>query len=446
VQMTDEGREANGLAAVTLSVPELGAAHRLKADLQALFRDQGQPQSIALDLLLFASVCYGIDSIVPRAASEDGWTRDLQVSIPVSDPQLWETATDDVQTMLRFLTGDEWDVSFRAPECLLYDRTHVARRRRRIPTRRANAVCLFSGGLDSLVGAIDLLTAGSLAHLALVGHHSDVGGPAKAQRDLHEGLARDYRGRSQLRQVRVAVVPSGPETSSRSRSLLFLVLGLCVAASQGPTTPLVVPENGLIAVNMPLTRSRTGSLSTRTTHPFFLSTMRRVIDKLGIRNSITNPYALQTKGELVADCRNPELLCELFGRSVSCAHPTRRQHWVRKGAAGCGYCIPCLFRRGALHASGLDVGTDHGIDVCAKELRLKEGRAADIRALLDCLSRRKSETELGEEIAASGPIPAQEHQAIVSMVARGFEEIRVFLVEKGPHLVQAYKAYSGWAA
>jgi hypothetical protein len=41
--------------------------------------------------------------------------------------------------------------------------------------------------------------------------------------------------------------------------------------------------------------------------------------ELGIGNPIVNPVRLQTKGELLAACRDPQLLAALADRSISCA-------------------------------------------------------------------------------------------------------------------------------
>jgi hypothetical protein len=58
------------------------------------------------------------------------------------------------------------------------------------------------------------------------------------------------------------------ETSTRTRSFLFLAFGLAIASIEGSS--LWIPENGFASLNLPLTADQRGSLSTRTTHPLFL--------------------------------------------------------------------------------------------------------------------------------------------------------------------------------
>ena len=43
------------------------------------------------------------------------------------------------------------------------------------------------------------------------------------------------------------------------------------ATGLAPPFSLAVPENGLIALNVPLDPLRLGALSTRTTHPFYIA-------------------------------------------------------------------------------------------------------------------------------------------------------------------------------
>ncbi|MEL7968649.1 hypothetical protein AAG587_20000 [Vreelandella neptunia] len=56
------------------------------------------------------------------------------------------------------------------------------------------------------------------------------------------------------------------------------------------------------------------------------------------------PYRLQTKGEMMRGCLDPEKLGELASDSTSCGRfrTYNRQH--------CGRCVPCLIRRAAFLA------------------------------------------------------------------------------------------------
>jgi hypothetical protein len=86
---------------------------------------------------------------------------------------------------------------------------------------------------------------------------------------------------------------------------------------------LYAPENGLIALNVPLDTLRLGALSTRTTHPFYIARWNELLGVLGIAGGIENPYWNKTKGEMVAECRNPPLLKTIVPSTLSCASPTK---------------------------------------------------------------------------------------------------------------------------
>jgi 7-cyano-7-deazaguanine synthase in queuosine biosynthesis len=428
-------RHEDGLAAISVRVPDLGTEFDLDLPFKKLQERCGVPDYLTLDLLITASLCYVIDKVVPRSSAEDRWTRDLEVTFPVSAPEQWEGVARDFETALRFLTGDTWQVSFRKHEAAFFWLVPMRRRRRRrllIPRMGpATSVCLFSGGLDSLVGAIDLLAANEEERVLLIGHY-DVAGPRSQQNDLFAEISRGYSRRAELLQTRVSHKPdAAPETSLRSRSLVFMALGIYAARKFGDGVPLYAPENGPIAINVPLTPSRAGSCSTRTMHPYFLDRLGSVLAGLGFGNRIVNPLRLKTKGECVTECLDRPLLETLFETSVSCSHGTRRQNWVRRDANNCGYCVPCMYRRAALHRAGLDDGRRYGVDVCAGELKVDDSgeTADDLRAMLDSLRASRGVRDILREIRAVAHVNGAEEYA--ATVVRGADEVRAWVRDKG---------------
>jgi hypothetical protein len=198
-------------------------------------------------------------------------------------------------------------------------------------------------------------------------------------------------------------------------------------------------ENGLIALNVPLTPSRNGSCSTRTMHPYYLQQMRTVISGLRITNGILNPYALKTKGECITDCAGRDCLATLAGQSVSCSHGSRRQNWVRKRADNCGYCVPCIFRRAAMHRAGLDRGEDYGIDVLRGELAATDAleSADDLRAIGDFLHHPLTAAQFKKKLIATATFTNLD--AYVDLAQRGFAEVKNWLCGglRTPQLVGA---------
>jgi len=407
------------------------AASTVQADPRFL---QGlAPSTVACDLLRLAGAAYCADKLALRRLAPDRWTRVIDLDVPVADPTRWQAAAT-LGEALDFLTGDHWTLSFRTSA------PHVDRRRSL--RENVDAVCLLSGGLDSLCGAVDLLEEGR--RLCLVAHYEGGLIPA-VQIALAAELAEHYgTDHVLLRQLflrpgapsaaQARPLPGTRERSTRGRSLLFIAAGLAVADALGPTIPVYVPENGFIGINVPLSRSRSGSLSTRTTHPYFLWRLGDAITTLGIGNPLRNPYRLQTKGEMLGGSRNRCLLERLAPRSVSCAHP-EASRWRRRQQGNCGYCYPCLIRRAAMHAAGWDHGEAYAWDVLSDAGVLEGNRriGADLRAVLGAVAQRRA----ARDVLRNGPVPGGEAPAFAEVVRRGRTELLAWLASAPSPAVRA---------
>lgn len=149
------------------------------------------------------------------------------------------------------------------------------------------------------------------------------------------------------------------EPSSRSRSLLFLALGLAVASVD--SVPLWIPENGFASLNPPLGPERRGSLSTRTTHPAFLDGLSGVLAAVGAHGLIENPFADSTKGEMfrrAAELVGDAAAATLLSSTNSCAHTGQRAFGISRATA-CGVCFGCVVRRASFRAAGLPDATTY---------------------------------------------------------------------------------------
>ena len=407
----------------------------------SLLRELRNANPIPLDLMILASAVYALDKTIVRVTAGDGWTREISLSMPVSDPVRWNAAAPELAEAITFLTGDRWRFAFlplSRPVVLSRRGLRRAQRQIVIPVAQLDTVCLFSGGLDSLVGAIDQLQQEKASKLLLVGHHDgDMAGPFADQRSLIEPLRVAYPQRLRPVFVRVGQKPSGEEITLRSRSLLFIALGIYAASTIGPETPLLIPENGTISLNFPLTPSRRGSCSTRTAHPHYLGVLGRALRSVGLANRLVNPLEAKTKGEVVRDCANPKLLARLAPLTVSCAKRSRRGHWKRTTARSCGQCMPCIYRRAALHLTGGDDEV-YGNDVCAGEVDVSgdDDAGKDFRACLSLLRRNPPSQEIANTLMASGPLDIRRLTGCASLVQRAMDEIRNLLRAKGTVAIQ----------
>jgi 7-cyano-7-deazaguanine synthase in queuosine biosynthesis len=331
------------------------------------------------DLLDLASMVYIADEFVPRSSTADRWTRNFSFTLPVFERDRWVACIESLSKCLGFLSGDAYEFRW-------LDRPNTIPKRPRHKTRLKgsyDAVCLFSGGVDSFLGAAQLLEKG--LSLLLVGHYAE-GTTSSAQRELAAVLLKKYPGRLSLLQAHVArsvrrrqryALPGKSEITHRTRSFMFLAAGV-VAASCVAAKVVYIPENGLIALNAPLSSSRRGSLSTRTAHPRYLRELGAVVRALGFDITIENPFEYASKTDMVGLATDAEIRRALF-RTVSCAHAGDLWRQGKPGATHCGYCVPCLYRRAAFLLAGIeepgyvhDVFTELGTltDTTARDFRL----------------------------------------------------------------------------
>jgi hypothetical protein len=192
---------------------------------------------------------------------------------------------------------------------------------------------------------------------------------------------------------------------------------------------LRAPENGLIALNVPLDPLRLGAFSTRTTHPFYIARWNELLGKLGIAGRIENPYWDKTKGEMVARCGNPSLLAGLAPKSMSCSSPTKGR-WLGRRAGHCGFCLPCLIRRAALR--GTDRTSYALSNLNARELSTRKAQGQQVRSFQFAIERIRANPELASLfIHNPGSLTDESPErraALADVYRRGLEEVARLLV------------------
>ena len=300
------------------------------------------PTVEALDFTIIAMAVVAADKAVLRKKSADGWTRKIELCIYLHDATKWRQEKRKLEEMLRFLSGDFWVLNINAlPESLVPQKKY--------DLRQQDCICLLSGGMDSLVGAIDLHEEGRNPLFV----SQTVRGDAEHQREY----AMQF-GINNLCQWSNNIKKKGEsEISTRARSMVFFAFALLASCgidcnAQG-RKELFVPENGYISLNMPLDPLRTGSLSTKTTHPVYMKAMQEIWNDVGINIDFVLPYKYKTKGEVLMDCKNQDLMKKLIFGSTSCGKYQRKlQH--------CGVCVPCLVRRAAFLKNNLCDVTEGG--------------------------------------------------------------------------------------
>lgn len=420
---------------LNLVTAESELAHGMGRALSELTRLGVFPTEVGVDLLVLAAHVHAADTRIARSReSQDGWTREIRLVVPVADPARWNAVAPVFTRMLNFLTGDHWSLGFRSRPLRLARIAHERRPTLLAPT--FDDLALFSGGLDSLIGAIDALEAG---RTPLLVSHAGEGATSEAQTTLFDALTAQYRGRGFDRLRLWMAFPEGlvegssGESTTRGRSFLFFALGVFAGTGLNQPFTLKCPENGLIAINVPLDPLRLGALSTRTTHPFYIARWNQALVSLGIQGRIENPYWHRTKGEMVRDCVNGGLLRRLAPTSLSCASPSKGR-WRGVGTQHCGYCLPCLIRRAAL-VTGFAPDPDPTIytlnELAARPLNTREAEGVQIRSFQLAVDRLRARPALASLlIHKPGPLldetPARQ-AALADVYCRGMEELGTVL-------------------
>ena len=403
-----------------------GIAYGVQTALNDLRKLGLEPAEVGVDLLILGALVYAADTRIARATeAQDGWTREIRIVAPVADVATWEGARAVVQRALGFLSGDRWTIEFRSRP--------AGKGRLAGPAAAPlldtdlRGVNLFSGGLDSLIGAIDSLTNDERPLLV---SHAGEGAGSKAQYLCHAALKAHFPKR-RFDWVRLPMVFShdlaegvGSETSTRARSFLFFAFGIAAGTALRRHFELKVPENGLIALNVPLDPLRLGALSTRTTHPFYMARWNELVAALGIDGSLANPYWAATKGEMVEACTDKAFLMSIADKSISCSSPAKLR-WAGYAQGHCGYCLPCLIRR-----ASMPVGdpTDYFVsDLKRRPLNSAEAEGVQVRSFQVAIARLRGRPDLAK-LLIHKPGPLYDHDladqtAMAGVYARGLEEV-----------------------
>lgn len=373
-----------------------GLVEDVRSDLPA------PPSQESWDFLSIALAVFAADRFVLRSKAEDGWTRVIHLRVAVVDVDRWKPHEERLASTFRFLTGDVWTVEVVGGGAIapsfqpkLNDRDEI---------------CLFSGGLDSLLGAMRLQELGRSPLLVSQGSPKEVGPQERLAQALGLSFNR-FEGRVKERWR------APYEPSTRGRSILFFAYGI-VAASSCNLKRVHVPENGLIAINAPLTRRRIGSLSTRTTHPHFLAELNAIFSDCGLGVELHNMFEACTKGEMLKASKHPDKEA-LAARSYSCGKGKRLNRQ-------CGRCIPCLIRRASIKEAGLNDRTLYyhlDVGLAPKHDDVLAARIASARVL-------NLEPEAFERwVLQAGPLPVDKprRSELVACVKRGVTEISSYL-------------------
>ena len=319
-----------------------------------VFGQQLTPRLV--DFLEIAAYVFSGDCATRRGTewtdshSTEAWSRDFAFVIPVRDFSFWssEAIQSQLVDLLTFLSDDRYSFTF----------VRLKRERRfqqqyldfggfdDWPFHAPDRVLMFSGGLDSLAGAVQTAKRGQNSVLV---SHRPVSTMSARQRKLFKELEKSFRHRF----VHIPVWINkdeglGYEPTQRTRSFLFAALGTAVGESINAGGVRFF-ENGVVSLNLPVADEVLRSRASRTTHPIVLQRLQLLCSAIAKRDfSVDNPYFFKTKTEVVetlASCGVPHLI----GHTCSCAHSMFKS----KTRWHCGKCSQCIDRRFGVIAAGV---------------------------------------------------------------------------------------------
>ena len=182
------------------------------------------PTEDGFDIIELAILVYLADTRISRIKhAEDSWTREIAIELPVFNLNIWTSVKNLFSQMLNFLTGDRWEIEFVKRENVLSENKERK--------TSYDAVSLFSGGMDSLIGTINHLEQNH--KIALVSHAGD--GYTK---DAQKALLAEFKNRYSditptyfnlwLSFGKDMLLDGDIENSTRSRSFLFISFGIFI--------------------------------------------------------------------------------------------------------------------------------------------------------------------------------------------------------------------------
>ena len=330
-----------------------------------------------LDLLEIAAYVFAADRLTPRgdkrAVEYQAWSRILHFVVRVRDYEFWHQpcVAESLEAALRFATGDkEHRFTFQAghstPPTSLVDSEEFS-----IKAEGDLSIVLFSGGLDSLAGAVQRLEQTN-DHVCLVSHLSQVG-TIRTQRGLVSALRKDYPGRVSPYQFKTQLrgIKSKEETQ-RSRPFLYGSIAFALATAFGRDR-FYVYENGVTSLNFSRREDLINARASRTTHPQTIGRLARLFTVIAAKPfTVETPFLWHTKSDVVGLLRN-------FGRghlipsSVSCSHTYNSG----RNATHCGVCFQCLDRRIGIYGSGADQADNENLyatNIITSDIPSSEGR------------------------------------------------------------------------
>ncbi len=358
------------------------AEYNVKIDLPHLIRNVNChfPDRIK-DLLEIAGFVYAADRNIDRGSSSSleyhSWARNLHFVIRVRDFDFWQapSVVEQLSAALCFMSGDKkYEFTFQSGgqdsgQTNLFDADGFV-----LEKKENTTIALFSGGMDSLAGALEVLEETS-QNLILVSHRSNNPGVSSYQDRVFKLLNKDYPSRIQYFPFYCNLAGGDRAVEETQRARVFLYTGIAFSLmSLASNQEINVFENGMTSLNFSKRQDLMNARSSRTTHPKTLGLLKNFYSKVaGNDIQIRHPFLYQTKTDIFNKIKK-------YGKetyidnTVSCTK-TFIKFKNNSQATHCGGCSQCVDRRFAAFASELEeYDAPYNIDLSKDSIEDEESR------------------------------------------------------------------------
>lgn len=312
-----------------------------------------------IDLLQLAAYVFCADRLANRgernSVENTSWARTFEYHIPVCDLEFWNSpqVKATLSEVLQFMTGDRRHSFFfekaerismedERSQLSMFDTEYVT-----LDDAKNTDVMLFSGGLDSLAGAIERLNTTN-HNLCLVTHKSN-----RVVSHTQDVLIKHMVEKYGRRIIRYGFechnrqgTPSREETQ-RTRMFLFTAIAFAICFCY-KKKELYIYENGMTSLNFPKQMDVFNARASRTTHPKTIGLLRKFCRLMEPEFNIVTPFCRMTKEDVLSIFARFEEKA-IIASAVSCSSSRNRP----SDMPHCGCCSQCIDRIFAIHAAGL---------------------------------------------------------------------------------------------
>jgi hypothetical protein len=333
------------------------------------------------DLLEIAGYIYAADRLIKRGnpgqLEYHNWSRNFHFHLKVRDYKFWNKKEVKLKLndLLTFMSGDRcYSFTFHpgaqdVGQTSMFDMEGIE-----FDQKETSSVAMFSGGLDSLAGALEKLETTDET-LFIISHRSNNPAVSKIQNEVYKMIKRDYDKRIKLFPFECNLTGDrAAEETQRTRVFLYTSIALSLAyhTNRGEIN---VFENGVTSINLSKRQDLINARASRTTHPktlYLIQDFFRMVTEKNI--TINHPYIFKTKKDIF------DLIAKFnregyINSTMSCTK-TFNKFKNNSQATHCGVCSQCIDRRISAFAAGLeDYDAIYNVDIAKDDIPDEEGRS-----------------------------------------------------------------------